>query len=205
MNNISEVIKTFLPKYLSSESTKELLDLFKTFPDNLDNRFYTSRLNSESTLFQGDGIDRLPIIDLPNTDIKYTKSILLSNTCDIDPSNERLFPSSICYVPIINLSKYKDLITRNSNKNTTQIESHIQDIRKQRITQILYLPSYGQFEEGIVFLDKVNNISSKSIDRSNFSRLFVLSDYGLYVFLLKISIHFTRIQERIDRFQGIII
>lgn len=206
MNEISDLIKTFLPKYLSSESTKELLDLFKEFPHNLDSRFFTSFLNNEQVIFQGDGLKNLPIVDLPNTTIKHHNCIIFSNTCDIDTSNDRFFPSSICYAPILKLSNYETLIRQKSQKTTLQIDNHIQDIRKQRITQILYLPpNAGLNYESIVFLDKINSISNTHIDRKSLNKLFVLSDYGLYVFLLKISIHFTRVQEKVDRFKGFVL
>jgi hypothetical protein len=32
--------------------------------------------------------------------------------------------------------------------------------------------------------------------------LFTLSNFGFYLYLLKLSIHFTRIQEKIDRSTG---
>lgn len=34
------------------------------------------------------------------------------------------------------------------------------------------------------------------------NKLFTLSNFGLYLFLFKLSVHFTRIQERIDRTTG---
>jgi len=135
--------------------------------------------------------------------VKYSKCIVLSNTCDIDLSNKRFFSSSICYVPIISIDKYHKLLTDKSQKPESYIKSHIEDIRKQRITQILYLPKgSGLNDESIVFLDKINNIANNHIDRNISNRLFILSDYGLYILLLKISIHFTRIQEKVDRFKG---
>ena len=206
MNNLIDELRMFLPKFLSAESTKELLDLFKDFPENIDGRFYSSFLKDNDIVFQGDGLQNIPVIELPKTDIKYSKCIILSNTCDIDLSNKRLFPSSICYAPIISLNNYYNLLISKSQKPESDIKSHIEDIRKQRITQILYLPKgSGLNDESIVFLDKINNIQNHHIDRNNSNRLFVLSDYGLYILLLKISIHFTRIQEKVDRFKGVIL
>lgn len=203
MNNLIDELRTFLPKYLSADSTKELLDLFKDFPENINDRFYSQFLKDEDIIFQGDGLQNIPVIELPKTDVKYSKCIVLSNTCDIDLTNKRFFPSSICYAPIISVTKYYNLLVNKSNKPEAYIKSHIEDIRKQKITQILYLPKgSGLNDESIVFLDKINNISNNHIDRKISNRLFILSDYGLYILLLKISIHFTRIQEKIDRFKG---
>lgn len=61
--------------------------------------------------------------------------------------------------------------------------------------------------DAIVRLDKVCSLNRSLISNEaiNQQRLFTLSDYGLYLFLLKISIHFTRIRERIDRNRGTIL
>lgn len=90
--------------------------------------------------------------------------------------------------------------------SSNELNSHINSLKKQLVTQILYLPKgYGLKYDGIVFLDRINNISHRDIDRLklNEKRLFTLSDYGLYLFLLKLSIHFTRIQEKVDRYKGL--
>ena len=36
-------------------------------------------------------------------------------------------------------------------------------------------------------------------DKINYNRIFTLSDYGAYLFLLKLSIHFTRVQDKVER------
>ena len=83
-----------------------------------------------------------------------------------------------------------------------QITDHINAIKKQEITQIFYLPKFdGKLEESIVFLDRVNNMPNTLIERDKISsnRIFTLSDYGAYLFLLKLSIHFTRVQDKVER------
>jgi len=56
-------------------------------------------------------------------------------------------------------------------------------------------------DDSIVFLDRVNNypLGEMSVEDVKRKKLFVLSNYGLYIFLIKLSIHFTRIQENGDR------
>lgn len=56
-------ISLYLPKYLSVESTKELLKELDSFPDNIDKRFY-SNLEDE-IIYQGDGIKDLLVVKLP--------------------------------------------------------------------------------------------------------------------------------------------
>ncbi len=124
-------------------------------------------------------------------------------------TNKRAFSSQICYAPIFNLEKYTDkLKKRDGYKNPENLNQHVEAIKKQHVTQILYLPRGGDLDyEGIVFLDRMNNCHSSLIDKENLSakRIFTLSNYGFYLLLTKISIHFSRLQEKIDRDEGIMI
>lgn len=197
-----DLIKIYLPKYLSKDSFKTLIQELKNFPDNIDDRFYTTNLE-ENIIYQGDGIDGLLLMNLPDKKIDKGKVIVLSNTCDIDENNKRIFPARITYAPIFDLDKYTDSLKRIPDYNEEKIEQHLRAIKKQEITQIFYLPQavFENNEEGIVFLDRINNCSSSYLDRDELSknRLFSLSNYGWYLFLFKLSIHFTRMQEKVDR------
>nr|WP_129732298.1 hypothetical protein [Parabacteroides goldsteinii] len=196
----TENIKKFLPKYLSAESYKELIEGLRCFPENLDSRFYTDYLK-EKIIYQGDGIKGFPTINFNTMEKKDCQAIVLSNTCDMDLANKRMFGSQIVYAPIIELEKYKSILMR-SNISHAKINAHIDSIRSQELTQILYLPQYGScMKESIVFLDRIFNVDNAFINRDNLNetRIFSLSDYGNYVLLLKISIHFTRMQDKVDR------
>lgn len=203
--NLDE-IKIYLPKFLSAESDRELFKGLKDFPKNIDERLYTTYLHDSKIIYQGDGLKNLLVVNLPQSEIKPVPSIILSNTCDIDLQNQRNFPSQIVYAPIFNLEKYQQTLLRNSKKSEEQITNHIDAIRKQEITQIFYLPKFeGKLDESIVFLDRVNNMPNILIERDKIitNRIFTLSDYGAYLFLLKLSIHFTRVQDKVER-KGII-
>lgn len=105
--NFFEDIAVYLPKYLSDDSSNTLKEELKRFPtDGTKGTIYTSELDKEEILFQGDGIAALKIVDLINQDFKITPAILLSNTCDMDTRNNRIFATQICYAPIINLERY---------------------------------------------------------------------------------------------------
>lgn len=200
-------IRLYLPKYLSEESTKILLKEISGFPKNSNGGFFTEKLNNKKVIFQGDGLEKLPVVNLPENLVKYKPALVLSNTCDIDLGNNRAFPSQIFYAPIFNLNKYKQRLIDKKIKNIFEIDQHIKNIKNQKLTQILFLPKGGQLkEDSFVFLDRINNCPNKIISRDNLEqeRLFVLSDFGLYFFLLKLSIHLTRIQEKIDRHKGTI-
>jgi hypothetical protein len=195
-------IKLYLPKYLSTESEQNLFENLKNFPSDIDSRMYSSLLFEEDVIYQGDGIDDLLIINLPDTKIKNSKALILSNTCDIDVNNKRIYPSSICYSPIINLHKYIKKIESKKIASTERINQFIQSLKCQKISQILYLPKNDKLDyESFIFFDKINSCDSMSISRENLNekRLFTLSNFGFYLFLFKLSIHFSRIREAVDR------
>jgi hypothetical protein len=200
--SIFDDARIYLPKYLSEEDTKRLFEELKVFPNNLDRRLYTDYLNDQNVIYQGDGLRNFTIISLPDTEFIQTAVMIFSNTCDTDEENSRLFPSNLVYAPIFSLENYKQELILEKIKDEKSIDNHIDDIKKQKMTQILYLPKGAKLpEDCIVFLDRVNHCDNKSVPRKDISKqkIFVLSNYGFYLFLLKLSIHFTRIQEKVDR------
>ena len=198
--DVKESIKLFLPKYLSPNEQEKLISCINEFPNNINQRFYTQRLRNELTIFQGDGILGLPVVDLPNTNLKMVPCLILSNTCDVDDLNERMIPNRLTYSPIISLKKYISILEVNKF-DPIRVNSHIKAIKNQDITQIFYLPSTYGLEESIVFLDRINNCSNTFIERQDLkkSRIFTLSNLGFYLLLLKLSMSFSRIAEKVDR------
>ena len=147
------------------------------------------------------------IVNLPNEGILKANSIILSNSCDVNPSNQRNFESQIVYAPLFNLNKYYKLLKSRSSKTPEQINTHIETIRKQKNTQIFYLPKIENvIEDSIVFLDRVNSCSLSYLNLKNITeeRLFTLSDYGSYLFVYKLSVHFSRIKDKVDRNKGVL-
>lgn len=199
--NLDE-LKIYLPKYLSKESEKSLFEGLKDFPQNIDHRLYTTYLENENIILQGDGLKNLIAVDLPSTIPKTVSGMVLSNTCDIDTKNVRNFPSQIVYAPIMDFNKYSYALRRSLSQSSDKVEGHLEAIKKQYVTQIFYLPPIkDKLAESIVFLDRIFNIGNGYYDRSGLkeSRIFTLSDFGNYLFLFKLSLHFTRIQDKVER------
>ena len=101
---IFDEIKIQFPPYLTEESKKELFAELEDFPNNLK-RIYTS-IDEEGYVFQGDGIRNLPIVNLPEAKIENSPVLILSNTCDTEPTNKRYTSSRLIYSPIRKLSNY---------------------------------------------------------------------------------------------------
>lgn len=204
MIELSEEIKKYLPQYLSDTELSHLKSELAQFPtDGTKVTVYTSALNGADYLLQGDGIEEMPYLSFPDTQVRSINAILLSNTCDMSIDNKRMNPCRIMYAPVLNFDKYEEKLRKDFSDE--RVNNHLKDIRSQLISQILYLPKGGKLPyDGIVFFDRAISLpmSEKNVKDVCGHKLFTLSNYGLYMFLFKMSVHFTRIQERIDRTTG---
>lgn len=196
-------IKDFLPRYLSDDSLADLFDSLKDFPENIDERMYMdSSYEDRNSVLQGDGIKDLLVVQIPESRMEPVPCVILSNSCDISETNTRAFPSRAVYAPIVRLSKYESAIRSAGHLSDDQLSNHMISIRQQRISNIFYLPNGQRLDyEGLVLLDRLNNCPLSHLAEGILQdrRLFSLSNYGFYLFLFKVSIHFTRIREKIDR------
>lgn len=194
----------YLPQYLSSLERDALRKELASFPtDGTKDTIYTSALDGVNYLLQGDGIDEMPYVNLPDLKIGKVQGILLSNTCDMSTENKRVNPCRIMFAPLIDFSKYSQMVYANYNK--AKAESHLNDLKRQYITQALYLPKGAKLKnDSIVFFDRAISLplTEELVEQFSKKKIFTLSNFGFYLFLLKISIHFTRIQEKIDRATG---
>jgi hypothetical protein len=171
--------------------------------DGTKETIYTNALKNADYLLQGDGIDSMPFISFPDLKLKEVPALLLSNTCDMSVDNKRMNHSRIMYAPILNFDKYGESLKKNFPKD--KVDNHLKDIREQHVSQILFLPKGGNLAyNGIVFFDRAISLplSEDVVNGMCGRKLFTFSNFGFYLFLLKLSIHFTRIQEKIDRSTG---
>lgn len=195
-------IRLYLPQYLSEENLITLKQQLKAFGEGHDyGEYFTNRLKDEPYLFQGDGVSSI-MFNLPNPiPRENTPVLLLSNTCDMDLNNKRLNKCKIMYAPLLNLDKYVASLEKNGIAKD-RIDNHIKDIRDQVISQIMFLPTsilWGY--DSIVLFDRAISVplTTEYLNKMVESRSFSLSNYGFYMLLLKLSYHFTRIQEKVDR------
>ncbi len=196
MDITAEDIKEHIPYYLTLEAKEGLIKALKDFP--LKMNYYTSKHKNE--LLQGDGWNSLDIIHLQTAKRKSIKGIVLSNSCDISPDNQRDIPAHIIFAPIIPLFLYENLLAQ-SGINPDKISSKISSIKHQRVTSLFYLPKGGGLEfEYIAVLDDLHTLPAQYFhNKTDKKKEFTLSQAGFYLFLLKLSIHFCRFHEEVLR------
>lgn len=192
---LTELAERFLPSYLFPEARRQLLDDINAFPHN---RGYYTNIGQPAYL-QGDGWTNFIVLNFDTGERRPVSGIVLSNSCDIVPDNRTVAGQRVVFAPIINLHKYINLL-RASGRDDQQIDSTVGRLVKQHVNNAFYLPAFGQMPEGLVLLDDLHSEPLEYFwTAANKQRLIRLSDFGFWLFVLKLSIHFTRLQEEIQR------
>lgn len=188
-------VKDFLPFYLTEDQKVGLANAVKDFSGR--SNIYTQGLQNQ--VLQGDCWQNIPFIDIAGR--KGLLSVmLLSNSCDIDQENDRDLPVNVTYAPLVDLAKYEALLVAEKVPEP-KLREKIAAIRAQKITSLIYLPALlpGAVER-IVMLDKAMSVPYKVFEgQADKRKLFSLNQLGFYLLSFKLSIHFCRMHERVDR------
>ena len=215
-DEIFDLIKSHLPKYLSPDLQE---DLFKKihdyFPLSNNPDIVYFRLNDTKCLYQGDGMIDIPFskldIEKKGYITEYLNGALLSNTCDLINEYDRLENNHALYAAILPLEEYINKL-KSRKISPDRIRSFLNDLKKNKITNLFYLPELKNKEEIIIKesfirLDYCTSLPSEFIysGKYDFSyqsigdRLYSFSNYGFYLFLFKLSVHFCRFREGVFR------
>jgi hypothetical protein len=195
-----EDFKTYLPSHLSAEGKEELFKRLKDFP--LDRQFYTQHPDvlAVDSPMQGDGWRGFVAIEFHTLARKIVSGIVLSNSCDVDPTNARDLPVRVLFAPLISIAKYIELLSGQAGRSQDDIQNILASVRQQKTTSIFYLPPLpGNDEELMILLDDVHSHPLADFLQTERSRLFRLNMYGFYLFAFKLSLHLMRLHEGIDR------
>jgi len=194
--NFFEQIKLFLPKYLTPSEQRELYESLNRHPEAVDNFYLTPDFSSD--FLQGDSWIGFVTINFETLEKKTVSGVIVSNSCDIDPRNNH-FKRNILFSPLIKLSNYIRLLETSGRTDTDNIAL---SIKKQHVTNIFYLPKYGDsIDECIILLDNIYQHPLSDFITREKTKIITLSQYAFYIFLIKLSIHFSRFQENVNRFQ----
>jgi hypothetical protein len=192
--------RLFLPKYLSDSEQKKLFDELNSFPENIDKRFFSDPQKFKNEILQGDGFTSVLMPQYDDRSFIEVKGFLVSNSCDASAENPELFDRNLVFAPILSVGKWEELL-REENAEVS-IQDHITAIRNQRISSCFFLPAWGaDAEDCFVRLDCMFSfaITPEMLKSLTNGKIFSLSNYGFYVLLFKLAVHFSRVQERIDR------
>ncbi|MGC9353913.1 MAG: hypothetical protein ACP5D9_08750 [Mariniphaga sp.] len=209
-----ELIRTFLPKYLIPELQE---NLFKTvqeyFPFSTDPNLIYSNLPDLEYYYQGDCLIDIPFssFNQGSFNTAYISGIIVSNSCDISPDNDRIETPYIQFSSVFSLEEYISLL-RKREISEKRIESFIENLKGNRISNLFYLPEKKNgnnilLEESFVRFDMNVTLPVSIFNGDNYNnnyapdgdRLFSFSNYGFYLFLIKLSVHYCRFREGVFR------
>ena len=191
-----ENLSKFFPYYLTEERKKGLLTALRDLPTQ---KSYYARLADPEPL-QGDGWAGLQIFRFEDGIRDRVKGMVITNSCDLAADNSRIAPSHLTFAPLMPLAAYLSMLERNGISQA-RIAQHADDIRAQAINSLFYLPAAQDVaEEYIALLFDLHSIPLPAfVKDANKCRVFSLGDIGFYLFVFKLSVHFCRLHEKIDR------
>jgi hypothetical protein len=209
-----ELIRTFLPKYLTPELTENLFKTVKEyFPFSNNPNLIYYRIPDTKYYYQGDCIIDIPFSRFNNGKFEtvYLKGTIVSNTCDISPDNKRLEVPNIQFAAVFSLKEFIHKL-KEKNIEPKRISTFIENLKENRISNLFYLPEKKDgdkiiMEESFVRFDLSTTLPAsifwgETYDNSyapEGDRLLSLSNYGFYLFLIKLSVHYCRFREGVFR------
>ncbi len=196
-DELLEQARVFLPKYLTPSQQQELYSELRKFPERFTYYLDSSKLQEE--LLQGDGWRGFVVLDFQTSNRKTVSGVVLSNSCDVSNANQWAVQTNVLFAPMVRVERYAERLRQ--TKDQQQVDSILEGIRRQRASSIFYLPSMpGGHDESIIRLDDIHTHPLPDFLEVEKSQLFTLNQHAFYLFLIKLSIHFTRFQEDIARY-----
>jgi hypothetical protein len=194
----TDTIRDYLPYYLSEDDkvwiTKEL------------NKFHVGEMQYylfnryELEMLQGDGWTRLHLRNFHTGEEIFINGVVLSNTCDVDPSNKRDLPVSIIFAPLVPVDAYiQRLIAAGVAQQS--VDDKVAAMKRQEVTNVFYVPAgSGLDAEHIVLFDDIHSMPAHVYEEEKGKgKIFTLNQAGFYLFILKLSMHFCRFHENLTR------
>lgn len=195
-----------IPYYLTLEQKEGLAKALKDFPDNTNYYLSSTYCTDDITknVLQGDICKELEVNIVKEGEVSQKKvtGIILSNSCDISQDNKRRLAIRGLFSPLLNLENYISLLKK-SGAPKQSIKQTVEDLKNQKISNIIYFPQSDDFPESIALLDNIHILKKEQLDNiiSQNNKSKTLSQVGFYILLFKISVHFCRFHENIARYE----
>ena len=191
-----------IPYYLTAEDRRVLVEELETISQGGTASYILSQNQDsfEQDTLQGDGWKGFQLFNFDTGKRRTVKGLILSNSCDIDPANRRDVPARVAFAPLVRLADYENVLL-SAGIAKRRVEDKLASIRAQKISNMFFLPADGRLtEDHVVRLDDVHSMPfSAHISTAGRKKLFTLSNTGFYMLILKLSVHFCRLHENLNR------
>lgn len=193
-------LKNQIPFYLTDEpARKELIRNLDALNRGVTTGYYISSAREPDTdsMLQGDGWRGFQLFSFDAGEKRSVRGIVLSNSCDISKDNDRPIAPKIVFAPIVRLSAIEARL-KDRGLAEGAIADRIAAMKSQSVTNIFFLPAGGPLEQDYVaLLDDLHSMPVAA--HTDSQKLFTLSMAGFYLFAFKLSVHFCRLHENVDR------
>ena len=189
-------LEKFIPYYLTKEVKEGLKKALLEWREK-PIRFYADNENPEPN--QGDGIAAVDLYN-PNTGASRAMHVVvITNSCDIAQGDTQSPYARVLVAPLIDFEKYLDTLL-GLGWNQGKIESHKTSVINQEVTTLFHIPSIPKLEnkDYIISFNDLHSIPLSRI-RESPKKIYDLHLHGFYLFIFKLSIHFCRFGEALQR------
>lgn len=197
----ADALRQQIPYYLTAApAQKALLAELKALVEGADKGYFIPAGYDGYTaeMLQGDGWRGFQVFSFKSGNVSAVRGIVLSNSCDVSQENARVLPPNVTFAPIVKLSKIVERFKAH-DLDGEKVASRLTDIKAQRVTNMFYLPADGLLDEDYVaLLDDLHSMPVE-LHRKAAEKLFTLSMAGFYLFVFKLSVHFCRLHENVNR------
>lgn len=198
----AETLKDHIPRYLSVEDQRVLVAELNAISRGGDAEYVLSQYNDEfdCQVLQGDGWRGFIIFSYDTGEKRSIPGLVLSNSCDVNPENPRDLPTKVIFAPLAKFANYVGLLEE-SGIDRERIAAKVESIKAQKTTNMFFLPA-GAFltHDYVIRLDEAQSMPiSVHAENPERKKLFTLTNTGFYMLVLKLSIHFCRLHERVNR------
>lgn len=187
-----------IPYYLTAEDRQVLLTELKSISQGGGASYLLSQYHDsfKEEMLQGDGWRGFQLFIFQTGAKRSVRGIVLSNSCDVDPANPRDVPARVVFAPLVKLSVYERLL-REHGIEDARVDEKIASIKGQKTTNMFFLPAEGPLEDDHVV--RLDDAHSMPVGAHSGEKLFTLSNTGFYMLVFKLSVHFCRLHEKVNR------
>jgi len=196
-----EHLSTGLPAYLTAADQAAITRGLRDFTQRqrLADFYYPTR---DPEPLQGDVWGRIDVFNFSTGERKRVRALLVSNSCDISTGNERYLSPKVTVATVIPLGAYQQLLLTNGLPEQ-RVSDHLKQVRAQAVTHLFYLPGGAAMDgEHVALLQDLHSLPTQAMaEDPSKPRLASLSQCAFYLLLFKLSVHFCRFLEGVDRGQ----
>ena len=188
--------------FIDDQYKEKCKEYFRQIPKAEVAWIYSSALPIDT--YQGDIVDKFEIVfhevsgdSLEIRVLEDVPCMLLSNTCDMEPEGKTR-KKHISFAPVFSFSEFAN--SRTDQYSEEGWNDYLKRVKANKVTDILFIPGYGSFGDSVVLLDRIYSTDPEllkiKIEKGATKRIASLSQIGFYFFLIKLTYHFARYEDR---------